>query len=101
MGQLGRTPSRKHRRGRRRRQAPPTAGWCNRPARSAAIANGILTAVIERLRYLGAYEVIDAVVAGRVSSPRGIRLVAGEAWGENWSRARPTSSPARDAAHDR
>ena len=56
------------------------------PVRSAATVNGILTAVVELLRYLGAYEVIDEVVAGRLSSPRRIRLLVGDAWGENAGR---------------
>ena len=86
MGWLGRTQSRKHRAGRNRRQADSVGHRTPGPARAPQTVNGILTAVVELLRYLGAYEVIDEAVAGRLSQPRRLRLLPGEGWGEATTR---------------
>jgi site-specific recombinase XerD len=86
MGWLTRTPSRQHRQGRRRRRAPAMAVRCDGPQRSPGTVNGVLTAVVEFLRFLGAYEVIDEDVPGRLSKIRRVRVAAGEGWNENPSR---------------
>lgn len=87
IGWLTRTPSRRHRQGgRRRRQADAAPGVVDGPRRSPSTVNGIISAVVELLRFLGAYEVIDPKIPGEFSEPRRLRVAAGEGWNESPAR---------------
>lgn len=86
IGWLTRTPSRRHRLGRRRRQADAAPGVIGGPQRSPSTVNGIVSAVVELLRFLGAYEVVDPKIADQFSEPRRLRVVAGEGWNESPTR---------------
>jgi len=72
---LERTPSRKHRPGRNRRQAPVTSTLSLTPARSPATIDGILTAVVEFVRFLAGRGLTDVVVAERLSVRHELRFL--------------------------
>ena len=72
---LERTPSRKHRRGRNRRRAPDPKVVSLTPARSAATVDGILTAVVEFVRFLASRGYADVAVAGSLSVRHELRFL--------------------------
>lgn len=72
---LERTPSRKHRPGRNRRRAPDPNVVSLAPARSAATIDGILTAVVEFVRFLASRGWTEVTVATALSARHELRFL--------------------------
>ncbi len=72
---LERTPSRKHRRGRNRRRAADPAVVPIGPCRSAGTVDGILTVVVEFVRFCASRGLTDARAAEALSARRELRFV--------------------------
>lgn len=72
---LERTPSRKHRPGRNRRRANDPRVVSLGPARSAVTVDGILTAVVEFVRFLASRGWTDVSVAGALSIRHELRFL--------------------------
>ena len=85
---LERTPSRKHRQGRNRRRAPDPTVVALGPARSPGTVDGILTAVVEFVRFLASRGVTDVVVAQALSSRREVRFMP-PGWDRGERKGRP------------
>ncbi|MGH3512560.1 MAG: tyrosine-type recombinase/integrase [Pseudonocardiaceae bacterium] len=85
---LERTPSRKHRRGRDRRRAPDPTVVAIGPARSPGTVDGILTVVVEFVRFLAARGLTEARVAEALSTRQELRF-APPGWDRGERRGRP------------
>jgi len=72
---LERTPSRKHRPGRNRRRAADPKIVSLAPARSAGTIDGILTAVVEFVRFLASRGWTDVKMAGALSTRHELRFL--------------------------
>jgi integrase/recombinase XerD len=72
---LERTPSRKHRPGRNRRRATDPKVVSLSPARSAATVDGILTAVVEFVRFLASRGWTEVTVASALSTRYELRFL--------------------------
>lgn len=72
---LERTPSRKHRRGRNRRRAPDVKPPSLLAARSPGTIDGILTAVVEYLRFLASRGWMDGALAAALSARHELRFL--------------------------
>ena len=72
---LERTPSRKHRRGRNRRRAPDPKVVSLATARAPGTVDGILTAVLEFVRFLASRGLTELSVPGSLSARRELRFL--------------------------
>jgi site-specific recombinase XerD len=72
---LERTPSRKHRSGRNRRVAPGLTTVSLTPTRSPGTIDGILTVVVEFVRFLASRGWTDTVVADKLSARHELRFL--------------------------
>lgn len=85
---LERTPSRKHRAGRDRRRAPDPTVLSMGPARSPGTVDGILTVVVEFVRFLASRGITETRVAEALSTRRELRFVPA-----GWDRGERTGRP--------
>lgn len=85
---LERTPSRKHRPGRDRRRAPDPTVVSIGPARSPGTVDGILTVVVEFVRFLASRGLIETASAEALSSRRELRFLPA-----GWDRGERSGRP--------